>query len=417
MIFLALRYLLARRRQTLLTLLGIFFGAAAYVAISGFMLGFREYLVDQLVNNNAHIRIQAREDFLTEHSLDQAFYGDVYKHVFWTSPPSGTKGNILVENPQEWYQRLRADPRVTAFTPQLTANVVLSNGPANVATVLIGTDPLQQVKVTTIGEYVTEGEWNGLAAGGNRLVLGEELRKKLGVNLSQNVLVSLPGGTPTPFKVVAIFDTGNVQGNSQAYGALSDVQRVNRTPNRVNEIGVRLHDYTQAVDIATTWSRISPEKVQSWDQLFANIFSIFRIQDAVRYLSVGAILIVAGFGIYNVLNMTVVQKRQDIAILRSMGYNGRDVIWLFFAQGLLLALSGSALGLLFGYFLSLYIQTIPFAGGPGGGGVGHLLVSFNPAIYAQGALLAVVSASIASILPARAAGRLTPIEIIRAGPE
>jgi lipoprotein-releasing system permease protein len=417
MIFLAARYLLARRRQTLLTLLGIFFGAAAYVAISGFMLGFREYLVDQLVNNNAQILIQAREDFLTEHSLDQAFYGDAYRHVFWVSPPSGTKGNILVENPQKWYERLRDDPRVLAFTPQLTANVVLSNGPATASTVLIGTDPSAQVKVTTIGDYVTQGEWSGLAAGGNRLVLGDELRKKLGVNLSQNVLVSLPGGTPTPFKVVAIFDTGSVQANSQAYGALSDVQRVNRTPNRVNTIAVRLHDYTQAADIATTWSKISPEKVQSWDQLFANIFSIFRIQDAVRYLSVGAILIVAGFGIYNVLNMTVVQKRQDIAILRSMGYNGRDVIWLFFSQGLLLALSGSALGLVFGYLVSLYVQTIPFAGGPGGGGVGHLLVSFNPAIYVQGALLAIISASVASILPARAAGRLTPIEIIRAGPE
>ena len=115
MIFLALRYLLARRRQTLLTLLGIFFGAGAYVAISGFMLGFREYLVDQLVNNNAQILIQAREDFLTEHSLDHAFYGDAYKHVFWISPPSGTKGNILVENPQKWYERLRDDARFAAL--------------------------------------------------------------------------------------------------------------------------------------------------------------------------------------------------------------------------------------------------------------------------------------------------------------
>ena len=416
MIFLALRYLLARRRQTLLTLLGIFFGAAAYVAISGFMLGFREYLVDQLVNNNAHIRIQAREDFLTEHALDRAFYGDAYKHVFWVSPPSGTKGNILVENPQKWYERLLADPRVDAFTPQLTTNVVFGNGPATASALLVGTNPQEQVRVTTIGNYISQGDWSNLAAGGNRLVIGKELQRRLGVNVSQNVLVSLPGGAPTPFKVVAVFDTGNVQADNQAFGAISDVQRVNRTPNRVNEIAVRLHDYTKAADIATTWSRISPEKVQSWDQLFASVFSIFRIQDAVRFLSVGAILIVAGFGIYNVLSMTVVQKRQDIAILRSMGYSGRDVIWLFFAQGFLLAVSGAALGLVFGYFLSLYIQTIPFAGGPGGGGTGHLLVSFSPAIYVQAALLAIVAASIASILPARAAGKLTPIEIIRAGP-
>lgn len=416
MMFLALRYLLARRRQTLLTLLGIFFGAAAYVAISGFMLGFREYLVDQLVNNNAHVRIQAREEFLTERSLDRAFFGGAYAHIFWISPPSGTKGNILVESPQAWYERLRVDSRVVAFTPQLTANVVMSNGPATTSALLIGTDPEQQMRVTTIGDYVTKGKWSDLAAGGNRIVIGKELRQRLGIGLAQNVLISLPGGTPTPFKVVAVFDTGNVQTDSQAFGALNDVQRVNRTPSRVNEIAVRLRNHTQAAAIATTWARLSPEKVQSWDQLFANVFSIFRIQDAVRYLSVGAILVVAGFGIYNVLSMTVMQKRQDIAILRSMGYSGRDIIWLFFAQGLLLALSGAALGLGFGYFFSLYIETIPFVAGPVGPGVGHLLVSFDPVIYLQAALLAIVSASIASILPARAAGKLTPIDIIRAGP-
>jgi len=155
--------------------------------------------------------------------------------------------------------------------------------------------------------------------------------------------------------------------------------------------------------------------VESWDQQNANLFSVFALQDAIRYLSIGAIMIVAGFGIYNVLNMTVVQKRRDIAILRSMGYSGADVIWLFFSQGLILGLSGVALGLSFGYVLSLYLETIPFGASPMGRGAGHLIISFEPAIYLQSALLAMLAALLASVLPARAAGRLAPIEIIRAG--
>ena len=103
MISLALRYLLARRKQTILTFLGIFFGTVAFVAISGFMLGFREYLVEQLINNSAHVHIQAREDFLTEHSLDQDFYKKEYAHIFWDPPPSGRKDSAMVENPQNWY--------------------------------------------------------------------------------------------------------------------------------------------------------------------------------------------------------------------------------------------------------------------------------------------------------------------------
>lgn len=418
MIALAFRYLLARRKQTVLTLLGIFFGAAAYVSISGFLLGFRVYLVEQLVNNNAHIHIQAREDFLTERSLDRAFYGDRYQHVFWIVPPSGTKDTAVVEHPQSWYQRLRADRRVDAFTPQLTANALFSNGPATASATLIGTDPERQVQVTTIGEYVVEGEWGDLAAGGNRLIIGDQLRKKLGVNLLQNVMVSVANGAPTPYKVVAIFRTGNVLSDTNAYGVLSDVQKVTRRPNEVSEIAVRLHDYREAAAIAASWSPMSSEKIESWDQQNANLLSVFKIQDAVRFLTTGAILIVAGFGIYNVLNMTVMQKRRDIAILQSMGYSPGEVTWLFFAQGMLLAVSGASLGLLFGYLFSRFLETIPFkGGGPMDTGADHLLVSFDPAIYVQAAILALLASSIASVLPARAAGRLTPIEIIRAGAE
>jgi len=414
-IALALRYLVARRRQTILTLLGIFFGAAAYVAISGFMLGFRYYLVDQLVNNSAHVHVLAREDFLTEHGLDESFYGKVVRHVFWSAPPSGRKDNAIVESPQSWYQRLAADPRVAAFSPQLTANVIFSKGKATASAALVGCDPEQQIKVTTIGDYVTEGKWSDLAAGGNRIVIGDELRKKLGVYVSQTILVSSANSPPTPFKVVAVYRTGSVQADIRAYGAITDVQRVNRTPNQVNEIAVRLHDYTQAAALANTWAALGPEKVESWDQQNANLFSVFALQDAIRYLSIGAIMIVAGFGIYNVLNMTVVQKRRDIAILRSMGYSGADVIWLFFSQGLILGLSGVALGLSFGYVLSLYLETIPFGAAPAHRGAGHLIISFEPAIYLQSALLAMLAALLASVLPARAAGRLAPIEIIRAG--
>ncbi len=417
MISLALRYLFSRPRQTILTLLGIFFGAAAYVTISGFMLGFRYYLIDQLVNNSAHILIQSREDFLTERSLDDSFYGSVYLHAFWAVPPSGRKDSAIVENPQSWYLRLKHDTRVAAYSPQLTAPVIFANGKANFSSILIGCDPLQQQKVTTVGKFVTEGKFEDLAAGGNRIIIGSELKKKLGVEVYQNVLISLANSPPVPFKVVGIYRTGNRLADVNAYGSLGDVQKVNGKLNQVNAIAVKLFDHTLAAGIATTWAAIGPEKVESWDQINSNLFDVFRIQDMVRFMSIGAILIVAAFGIYNVLNMTVMHKRQDIAILRSMGFDTGDILWLFFSQGLMLGVSGSVLGLAFGYATCLYLQTIPFTGGPMAIGSGYLMVSFDPAIYVQAALLALISSCLASVLPARAAGKLTPIEIIRAGAE
>lgn len=417
MIALAVRYLLARRRQTVLMLLGFFFGTAAFVLLSGIMLGFRHYLIYQLINNNAHITVEPREEFLNERSLDEAFYGKDGRAVLWNVPPSGRKDSARVESPQAWYHRLEKDPRVSAFTPRLSASVIFSKGKSNSPGKLIGCDPASQLRVTTIGDYIIEGDFSAIASGGNRIALGQRLQKKLGINVSQNVSVSLSQGAPVPFKVVAIFKTGSIQFDETAYGSLADVQNVNRTPNQVNEIAIRLKDYTQARQVAESLQALSTEKIESWDQKNSNIFSVFRIQDMVRYLSIGSIMVVAGFGIYNVLSITVMQKRKDIAILRSMGYSTRDIVSIFFSQGLILGAAGTALGLGFGYLASFYLETIPLGTGPLGIGSDHLIVSRDPLIYLQSAALALSSASVASILPAHAAGKMAPIDIIRSTAE
>jgi lipoprotein-releasing system permease protein len=414
-IALALRYLLARRRQTILTLLGIFFGAAGYVVISGFFLGFQDYLTEQLVNNAAHVHIQERDEYLTERSLDAPFYGAEAAHVFWDAPPVGRKDNARVENPEGWYARLKEDPRVVAFSPQLTASALFTKARTSVSVSLIGCDPDKQSKGMNILSDMVEGNFSDIASGGNRVVVGKELLNRLGLRVSQNVTVTAGTGTPTPFKIVGVFTTGNKTTDLLAYGALSDVQRLNGTPNVVNEIGVRLKDFNQATEVATLWSKLLPEKTESWAQQNAPVFTIFRMQDIMRLLIIAIVMIVAGFGIYNVLMMTVSQKRRDVAILRSMGYSRWEVESLFLFQGLLLGAVGAALGLVCGYGVCRYLQTLTFSGPPGSTKSEHMHIALTLAIYAQSAGLALAASGIASYLPAREAGRLTPIEIIRAG--
>jgi lipoprotein-releasing system permease protein len=415
MIFLAVRYLWERKRQTFFTFLGVFFGTVAYVSVSGFFLGFQGFLVQQLVDNSAQVHIQARESSFEEHELDTAFYGKLFRHVFWVSPPAGTSGYLEVQNPQSWYARLGADPRVKAFSPTITAPALLTIAKLSVSASLIGCIPEQQAKVTSIAGYLTEGKFDDIGAGGNRLILGAELMRRLGASVNQTVQVSVGAGASTPFKIVGRYATGNRGLDMQAYGYLNDIQRLNGSPNRVNEIGVKLYDYTQARKVAQGWSAIAPELIESWDQLAENILSVFAMQDALRFTMILSIVIVAGFGIYNVLNMTVSQKRQDIAILRSMGYDTFDVVTLFFSQGLIVGIFGGVFGLVAGYFICRGLQTVPFTGGPMGAAIGHLRISLSPSIYLQAMFMAVFSSSVASVLPARAAGKLTPIEIIRSG--
>ena len=415
MIFLAFRYLLERKKQTLFTLIGVFLGTMSYVSVSGFFVGFHTYVIQQLVNNTAQIHIQAKQDYLTEHELDEPFFKKAFQHVFWESPPSGTLGFLEVQNPQSWYERLRQDPRVDAFSPLIGAAALFTLANISASAAITGCDPEQQSKVTSIAEYMVEGKFTDIGAGGNRIILGDELMKKLGAGIGQTVLVSAGTYPPVPFKVVGRYYFGNRAADSLAFGSLQDIQKLNHTPNRVTEIGVRLKDYMQAAPIATEWSEISPERTESWDQQNLNFFYMIRIQTALRFSMIGAILIVAGFGIYNVLNMMVTQKRQDIAILRSMGYDTLEIITLFFSQGLILGMVGAVFGLTFGYLFCRYLKTISFMMKTASNPTGHLMISLEPRIYVQGAVLAILAASFASILPARAAGKLTPIEIIRSG--
>lgn len=416
MIFIAMRYLLERKRQTLLTLLGVFFGTMAYVGVSGFFVGFQGFMVQQLVNNAAQVHIQARKDYLTEHMLDEAFFGKKNNHIFWSAAPAGVEGFPEVQSPAKWYKRLSEDPRVEAFTPQLSAPVLFKLGQNSVGTTLIGCNPLQQVRVTTIADYMIAGKFTDIAVGGNRVVLGDELMKRLGAALNQNIMASVGvNPEPIPFKVVGRFYTGNRGMDLQAFAAIADVQRTNLTPNQVNEIGVRLKNYEDANAMARTWAMTSPERVESWGDQNANILSVFKIQTALRYSMIATVLIVASFGIYNILNMTVNQKRQDIAILRALGYDAFDVIMLFFSQGLIIGVIGGFFGLICGYIFCRYLQTISFMVATPANPQGHLHIALTSGIFIQAAMMALLSSSIASILPARSASKLTPIEIIRTG--
>lgn len=417
MLYLALRHLIVRRKQTVFTLLGVVLASLSFVVISGFFLGFQEFLIDQLLNNDAHIKISAKEEFVNDRAYDKEFYPDS-SHVFWISPPGGKNDNASILNPQGWYKRLEADPRVIAYSPQMTAQVFMSRASTSVSGRLIGSDPSRQSKVTNIQDYMISGKFNDIAGGGNRVILGDEYLRSLGSRVGETVLVSNGRGSPTPFKVVGSFHTGiRSLDLGVAFAAIQDVQKINNTPSQVNEIAIRVVNIDDAGAMANQWSKVSVENVKSWDQINANILNVFNIQNATRYMMVFVIILVAGFGIYNILNMVVNQKRREIAILRSMGFEQNDIVFLFLSQGLVLGLFGGLLGLILGYFVCLFLETIPFGGGPVGGGTGLLRISFKISIYVFGLLLSVVSASLASYIPARAAGKMTPIDIIRGGAE
>jgi len=409
---LALRHLLARKRQTFFIALGIVLGTAAYVAISGMMLGFQSFIIDQLVNNDSHIRIRAKEELITSESL-KGMLGREGDWVFWQIPPSGRRDSETLEYPAGWFARLDNHPSVLAYSPQLSAQVLYRRGKISQTGRLIGSNPQQQSKVTTIQDFMIEGKFSDIGQSGNRIIMGVGLLQKLGARVGENISVSVGRGNPQPFRIVGSFRIGiQTVDDTSSFGALGDVQKVNQTPSRISDIAIRLTDVSSAGILANQWSSLTADKVQSWDQANENIMSVFKTQDLVRNTMTMAILIVAAFGIYNVLSILVTQKRREIAILRSMGFESKDILSLFLYQGLILGIIGGVVGLLAGYIICRYMETLPVPSGRIGR-TGNMLVSFDLKIYLGGFALAFFSASLASLLPARAAGRLSPMDIIR----
>jgi lipoprotein-releasing system permease protein len=413
MIFLSLRHLMARKKQSFLILLGITIGTAAYVAISGMMIGFQTFILEQLVNNEAHIRISSREDILTSKEMNAFPEVD---HLFWSIPPSGRKDSTKIEYPMGWFLKLDSDEDVAAYSPQVVAQVIFSQAKVTRAGRIIGSQFERQMKVTNIEKYMKKGSFKDLGNSGNRLIIGSKLMEQLGTRPSETIYIATGNEAPQPFKIVGVFETG-IRGIDEGttFISLVDAQKLRGRPSEITDIAVRLFDPSKAQEISDSWKFSTTDKVLSWQESSASILSVFKTQDIVRNSMTIAIIVVAGFGIYNILSILVNQKKRDIAILRSMGFTPNDIVKLFFNQGLLLGLVGGIIGLFLGNIICHIMAQIEVVPGRMSGPGNKMIISFTSIIYIKAFSIAMLSSVFSSIIPAREAGKLAPMEIIRAG--
>lgn len=413
MIFLALKHLLARKKQSVVTLLGILIGTTAFIVISSFFLGFQEYLTDTLVSGDAHIKVQAREREIKQDDIEKVLFPEEH-HFLWRRKPAGRRSAPNVDNPLGWYERFASQPGFIAATPIFTTTALINDNQITYPLNLTGMRPASMVKVTNIETKMISGSILDLGLGTARIVIGSELADSLAKQVGDMILLTSNDGKQHPFKVVGIFSTGNQYADrTTAYTNLSDAQNLGNAAGRISQISIKISDFRQAADLASSWKRTSYDKVQSWDQSNENLLSIFKTQDIMRFATSGIIILVAAFGIYNILNMVVNQKRKDIAILRSMGYEARDIINLFLLQGITLGVIGGLLGCVIGYFIGRAIGNIDIRPPGARGASGGFEITFRLSVYLLGLLISNSAALAASFFPAYSASKLTPIEIIR----
>jgi lipoprotein-releasing system permease protein len=412
LISIAKSLLLARWKQTLVAAVGVTFSITMFITLLSFMSGLNDLLDGLILNRTAHIRIY--NDI--KPNSNQPINNDIaYKRNYnFIGSVKSDASRQAIYNSAAIMDAINKDARVLGLSPKVTAQVFFNDGSIDITGSVFGINSTEESKLYHFDEYITSGNSSDLNKVNNSIILGSGLAEKLLVGIGDAVQITTSKGDRFQLKVVGTFQSGIKDfDNVQSYASLNTVQKILSVPkDYVTSIQVKLKDITQAPAIAKEYEQLfqtDAEDIQTANSQFETGSSIRTL---ISYAVGITLLIVAGFGIYNILNMMIFEKMDAIAILKATGFSGNDVKKIFIYIAISIGFFGGILGLLFGFGLSATIDQIPFntASLPT---IKTYPINYNPKFYMIGITFSLITTYLAGWFPARKASKIDPVVIIR----
>lgn len=402
--------LLARWKQTLIAAIGVTFSITMFITLLSFMSGLNDLLDNLILNRTPHIRLYNEVKPAEVQPADLAM-ANAYNFISSVKP----KNELLkIHNSGAIMQALKADARVKGIAPKITTQVFYNVGSTDLTGVINGIDVEAENKLFFFQDNVIAGNSADLKIIPNSIILGKAAADNMLARIGDVIQVTTTRGERMQLKVVGYFQSGLLDVDKvQSYASIATVQQLlGESSAYITDIQIRLNDMTTAPQVATEYRSLFG--VEALDIQTAN--AQFETGSSVRTLisySVGIVLlIVAGFGIYNILNMMIYEKMDSIAILKATGFSGKDVNRVFIGIALTIGIFGGALGLLFGLGLSAVIDQVPF-NTPSVPTVKTYPIDYNPQFYIIGAVFSLVTTYFAGYFPSRKASKIDPVIIIR----
>ena len=406
----ALRHLLARKRQSVVSLLGIVVGVAFFLAISSLMQGSEKDFIKRLVDNAPHIIVSDTFRDPRPQPAERAWPHGVVQ-VRNVKPLTEVRG---IRGYRGIVADLQAAPGTRA-SAALTGQVILNFAGRDQSITLNGMVPSEIRGITTIEQFMVAGSVENLVADRDGILLGSELMRVMSLSLGDTITLSASGGQVRTFKIEGVFRMGRADFDLvQAYADLGHVQALLNRPSRANSVIVKLDDPRQARAVARRLEDRIAYKSVSWQESFEDLMNTLAIRNIIMYSVVSAVLVVAAFGIFNVISTVVLEKRREIAILKSIGFTAADIRRVFLIQGLWLGLAGVAFGLPLGCGLMAILGRLRLKP-PGVTAPINLPIDWSPQQFVLAGGFALAAALFASWLPARRGARVMPVEILRGG--
>lgn len=395
----------ARLRQTVVGIMGVATGVGFSVMMAGLMQGSQVDFIDQLVNALPHISVTDERRSPPEQPAARVYDAAQIAGVSTPALRPGVKNPYaIMANLEDWVRG--------AVAPSVQARVVIRFAGRDIATTLVGIDPRREPKVSKLATQIVNGELGQLYRSSNAIILGDGLAKKLGVRVGNSILLASASGQTLSARVVALFHSGVRQvDESQSYALLKTAQILAGQTGLVNEIRVRLDDVMAARETSQRIEAETGYKSVSWQEAHEDLLSAFQIRNFIMYTVVGAILLVASFGTYNIISTITHEKTRDIAIMKSLGLPEGLVRRIFVLEAMIIGILGMLAGFALGYLLSFGLESykfsVPF------GDKDHLPMAYEPLHYAIAGGVALFSSVVAGYFPARKAASVHPVDIIR----
>ena len=404
--------LLARWKQTLIAAIGVTFSIAMFISLLSFMSGLNELLDGLILNRTAHIRLYNEIKPANQQPIDKSKqFKNSYNFVRSIKPRND---QLNIRNYSGIINTLKKDQRVTGIAPKVTAQIFYNVGSIDLTGIINGIDVEAESRLFLFKDYVIEGNYLDLKNVPNSIILGKGAAEKMLANIGDIIQVTTASGERLPLKVVGYYQSGLLDIDKvQSYTSITTAQKLLGEPNSyITDIQIKVKDILTAPAMAKEYRQLFEVEAMDIQTANAQFETGSFIRTLISYAVGITLLIVAGFGIYNILNMMIYEKMDSIAILKATGFSGKDVNVIFITIALTIGIAGGILGLAMGLGLSAIIDQVPFktASLPA---ITTYPVSYNPRFYIIGAVFSIVTTYFAGYFPSQKASKIDPVIIIR----
>ena len=392
----ALRYLTASKGQTALLLAGVGVGVFIFIFMSALIGGLAQFITSRTSGDLSHISIVA-EDVLP------VLLGPAGPGVLLVQEP-GFSHTDQLSTAAAFVSMIELLPGVRAVSPQVTGSGFLRRGSKVEQVSIIGLEPGRESAIVNLRGYLVAGT---VDLGAGSILMGLKGADKLGLTVGQSVRLQSTEGINTILTLTGTYDMGaGAFDLGQTYVSLPTARILFKKPQGLSRIEIKLEDIFKANAITARIEAITGLDASSWTESFPQLLDALAAQAQVGLVLKTFALITIVIGVASAMVLSSYRRRPEIGIMRAMGAGRLFVVYIFLLQGALIGILGALLGAGFGYGVLAFFPAVENAK------PGSLPIDVRQGAYGMAILLTTIGAIVASILPARGAARLDPVQAI-----